>query len=278
MGNLATAHTHQERALALQPDPAVPLYTDVHSGAMLHMGRNLCWMGLLTPGVAKIDAAVARSCEVSTPADLVQKLYWAAETFRLAGLSRAEALFAEVLALAQTYDLQSALIGARLGLEAVREPALRDTNLIESLLPSYARPGDNLATLMSSLLLAESYLAQGQLAAAQGAWARARAVTPAGVLFDAEVLRLEGELLAARAGCAQQAEACFVAGLDVARRQQAGQHALRCAMALCRLLKANGQAQRGSAVLADTLHAFVGGHGCPDLLRAQALMDESAVA
>ena len=278
MGNLAAAHTHQERALALQPDPAVPLYTDVHSGVMLHMGRNLCWMGLLTKGVAQIDAAVARSREISTPADLVHKLYWAAETFRLAGLGRAESLFAEVLALAQAYDLQSALIGARLGLEAVREPALRDTALIESMLPAYARPGDNLATLMAGMLLTETYLAQGQLTAAHDAWARARAVTPAGVLFDAELHRLEGELLAAVPGNEKRAEACFMAGLAIARQQQAGQHGLRCAISLFLLSRARGQGRRAHKVLAKVMASCSEGHEFPDLLRAGTLLDAFAVA
>ena len=235
LGHLAQARQHHEQALRLTPDPVVPLYTDVPSGVQVHLGRVLCWMGLVDEGLASIDAGLMRSRAVSVPADLVQKLYWAADTCRLLGLDRAEDMLAETAEKAELFDLPGLRAAARMGLACTPAPAARDTDRIEALAHDYCRPGDHQALLMTSLALTEAHLTQGRPLAAQAAWARGRAVTPAGALFEPELLRLQGGLVIAQGRPVQEAEACLRAGLALAERQQAHWHAQRCADSLATL-------------------------------------------
>jgi len=229
VGHLPSARRHHEQALALTPDQMVPLYFDVHGSVQVHLGRILCWMGLADEGLASIDAGLARARTVSTPADLTQKLYWAGDTCRLLGLDRAEDLLAETLEKAELFDLPGLRAAARIGLACTPAPAARDTDRIEAMALDYCRPGDHQALLMTSLALAEAHLAQGRVASAQAAWARGREVTPAGALFEPELLRLQGGLVIATGGPVQEAEACLRAGLALSARQQARWHARRCA-------------------------------------------------
>lgn len=270
-GDLPRARWHQAHALGLTPDPLVPLYFDVHGSVQVHLGRVDCLMGRLDAGLAGIEAGLARGRAVSTPADLTQKLYWAADTARLLGLPPAADWMAEVLEKAELFDLPGLRAAARLGAACLPAPAERDTALITALAPAYCLPGDHQAALMTSLALAEAHLAQGRPAEARAAWATGRAVTPAGALFEPELLRLQAALVTAEGGDPAEAEALCRAGLALAGRQQARWHALRCALTLHDLPGAPARAE-----LAEQVAGFVGGADLPDLQRARRLLGRSA--
>ena len=272
VGDLPLALWHQERALELTPDPLVPLYMDVPSGAQVHRGRILCWMGRTDEGLASIEAGIARSREVSIPGDLVQKLFWSGDALRMLGLPRAAVLLAEAQDKAEQYDLPGLRAAARVGLACSRPAAERDTALIEALAPAYCRPGDHLAALTVSLALTEAHLAQGRVAEAQAAWARGRAVTPAGTLFEAEVLRLQGALVLATGGLPAQAEAHWHAGLALARSHHAARYALRCATHLARSLLARGRGGPSRALLAEVLDGLEPSAQCLDQQQARQLL------
>lgn len=250
-GDLAAARRHQAHALTLQPDPLVPLYTNVPSGVRLHLGRLLCLMGEIAQGLALLQDAMAHARQHSVPGDLVHKLYWAGDTCRLLGAAQAEALLQEVVDKAETFDLPGLRGAGLLSLACLPPRARRDTGLIERLSAAHTRPGDAQATLTVGIALAEAHLAQGRPGDARTAWARARAVTPAGALFEPDLLRLQAKLLDAELAPTDQVQACFRAGIEVARSQQANLQGRRCALAWSRWLVGQGRRKEAAAVLAD---------------------------
>ncbi len=95
--------------------------------------------------------------------------------------------------------------------------------------------------------------------------------------WEAELYRLQGELLVQAAGGVQQAavtaEACFQQALAVARRQQAKAFELRAAMSLARLWQHQGKRAEAYALLAPIYHWFTEGFDTADLQEAQALLE-----
>jgi predicted ATPase len=92
--------------------------------------------------------------------------------------------------------------------------------------------------------------------------------------YEAELYRLQGELLLQAAGgrqtAALQAEACFQQALAIARRQQARAWELRAAMSLSRLWQQQGKRQAAREVLAAVYGWFTEGFDTSDLQEAQA--------
>jgi predicted ATPase len=92
------------------------------------------------------------------------------------------------------------------------------------------------------------------------------------VNYDAELLRLEGELLGA-AGEAGAAEASFLKALEVAREQGARAFELRAATSLCRLLATQDRAGEALPVLRAVYQAFREGFATRELTEARELLD-----
>ena len=108
-------------------------------------------------------------------------------------------------------------------------------------------------------LLGEVYLTARQLAEARGAVEsdHAAAAAQAGQpLFDAELHRLEGELVLA-SGATTEDEALFRRAIEIGRAQEAKAFGLRAAAGLARLWRDQGKAA-----------------GARDLVDATALLDE----
>ena len=90
--------------------------------------------------------------------------------------------------------------------------------------------------------------------------------------YEAELHRLQGEVLRAGTGAPEAVEACFNRSLDVARRQQAKSWELRSAMSLCRLRSDQGRAEEGRRQLAEVYEWFTEGFDTADLVDARALL------
>jgi len=109
-------------------------------------------------------------------------------------------------------------------------------------------------------LLGEAYLTARQLAEARGAVEsdHAAAAAQAGQpLFDAELHRLEGELVLASGRATAEDEALFRRAIEIGRAQEAKAFGLRAATGLARLWRDQGRAA-----------------GARDLVDATALLDE----
>ena len=95
--------------------------------------------------------------------------------------------------------------------------------------------------------------------------------------WEAELYRLKGELLLARAAEHDaEAETCFRQALDIARRQQAKSWELRAAMSLSRLWQRQGKRAEASELLAPVYGWFTEGFDTADLQEAKALLEELA--
>src|ERR671923_2474677 len=95
--------------------------------------------------------------------------------------------------------------------------------------------------------------------------------------WEAELYRLKGELLLARAtGQDTEAETCFRQALDIARRQQAKSWELRAATSLSRLWQRQGKWAEAHELLAPIYGWFTEGFDTTDLQEAKALLAELA--
>jgi predicted ATPase len=94
--------------------------------------------------------------------------------------------------------------------------------------------------------------------------------------WEAELYRLQGDLLLHQTPDAQHAEACFCQALTTARRQQAKSLELRAAMSLARLWQRQGKRAEARQMLAEVYGWFTEGFDTADLQEAKALLDALA--
>jgi DNA-binding SARP family transcriptional activator/predicted ATPase len=104
-----------------------------------------------------------------------------------------------------------------------------------------------------------------------------RARTTGERVWEAELIRLEGELrLAAAPDDVADALDCFGRGIEIARRQAARSWELRAALSLARLLVAEGRRDQAGRALAGVYDWFTEGLDTADLREAKALLDDLA--
>jgi predicted ATPase/class 3 adenylate cyclase/DNA-binding response OmpR family regulator len=124
-------------------------------------------------------------------------------------------------------------------------------------------------------LLAECYAQNGDYALADEAVTDAlQAIEATGErVWEAEILRLKGNLLMRRRSDGAAAEACFTAALEVTRLQKAKLLELRAAMSLATLSKIDYQVHRAKEVLASVYYSFSEGFDFVDLREAKLLLE-----
>ena len=128
-------------------------------------------------------------------------------------------------------------------------------------------------------LLAEAYGSVGQTEAGLTTLTEALATAhkTGGLLWEAELHRLKGELLLTlSAEKHAEAETCFHQALDLAHRQQAKSLELRAAMSLARLWQQQGKRDDAYALLAPIYGWFTEGFDTADLQDAKALFEALA--
>jgi predicted ATPase len=131
-------------------------------------------------------------------------------------------------------------------------------------------------------LLAEGYGVVGQRDEGLRVLAEAFAAvaTTAERRWEAELHRLQGELLLQTEGRKRQAEetpeACFHQALEVARQQQAKSLELRAAMSLSRLWQQQGKRDAARQLLSEVYAWFSEGLDTVDLQEAKALLEQLA--
>jgi len=92
--------------------------------------------------------------------------------------------------------------------------------------------------------------------------------------YEAELHRLQGELLLVHAHDQPAAAVCFHQALAVARHQQAKSLELRAAMSLARLWQQQGKRAEARELLAPIYGWFTEGFDTADLQDAKALLEE----
>jgi tetratricopeptide (TPR) repeat protein len=91
--------------------------------------------------------------------------------------------------------------------------------------------------------------------------------------YEAELLRLKGELLQKSGGEANEAADCFAEAIEVAARQGARSLELRAVMSLARRLRQEGKRAEARTMLASVYGWFTEGVDTQDMLDAKALLD-----
>jgi predicted ATPase len=99
----------------------------------------------------------------------------------------------------------------------------------------------------------------------------ARQVQP---LFDADLHRLDGDLLRATGGPAAEAAARYHRALAIAREQGTRSFELRAATSVARLWRDQGKRAEARALLAPVYGWFTEGFATRDLIEAKALLEE----
>ncbi len=148
--------------------------------------------------------------------------------------------------------------------------------VVEEALAAYLRTGSRKSLAEYHGFLAEIHWKAGRLDAA------ARRVVEALEIADrtnsrcqeAELHRIKGEILLARGSTFEaEAEACFLEGLEVARRQSAGSWERRAATSLAKLMDRQGRSDEAKTILSGAYRKFTQGFGTPDLSEARSLLD-----
>jgi predicted ATPase len=140
--------------------------------------------------------------------------------------------------------------------------------------------GAELAVPYWLAMLADAYLQGGQTEAGLRTVEEGLAVghNTTQHFYEAELYRLQGELLQQAAGGIEQAtdpsEACFLRAIAMARHQQTKSHELRAVRSLSRLWQRQGKREDARQMLAEVYDWFTEGADTADMQEAQALLEE----
>lgn len=90
--------------------------------------------------------------------------------------------------------------------------------------------------------------------------------------YQAEALRVKGELLVQHETNKTEAEDCLLTASRIANEQQAKMLELRAITGLCRLWRKQGKGKKGQLLLTQIYRAFTEGFETPDLMNARVLL------
>lgn len=125
-------------------------------------------------------------------------------------------------------------------------------------------------------MLAEAHLACGRVDQAGRALDDATTLALDGPepWWDAEILRLRGELMCVENGDEKGAEDCFRRAIETAEKKEAKSLELRAATSLAGLLRDRGEIDEARSTLAPIYEWFSEGFNAPDLVTAHDLLEE----
>jgi class 3 adenylate cyclase/tetratricopeptide (TPR) repeat protein len=283
-GKYSSSLAHCERAIALY-DPVQDhglvrvLGTDQGVAALGHAAWNLSLLGRPDAALARAREAVALARGLDDPFSLAFALFYETAvhwTRRDVGARRERA--AEVVALSETQGFPLWL-GAGRAQHAGARVMAGDVGALPEIMKGMAlaaETGSQLGVPGGLAHLAEAQRAAGQLAEAQGTVAAALAVAAqtSQPHWDAELHRLDGDLLLAIGGPADEAAARYHRALAIAREQGARSLELRSATSLARLWRDQGKRAEARDLLAPVYATFTEGFDTRDLIEAKALLEE----
>ena len=300
-GEFTTARAQLEQSMTLY-DPRH------HQAHALHYGQDpwvvccsyLAWalwtLGYQDQAQARSEEAIAYAHELQHPMSLAFALGLAAIVQNVcrdsqAGCDRAE----ELIALATEHGLpywvgQGTIAHGRALVQSGR--AHEGLAQIQQAVQAQ-RTIDGLGERPSFAILAEAHAAIGETEAGLQALAEAQATTQSegGCYWDAEVSRLQGELMLQHESNVHsrtpegrqltadphgEAETCFRKALAIAREQQAKSLELRAAVSLARLWQQQEKQHEAHQMIAELYSWFSEGFDAKDLQEAKALLDEVA--
>jgi predicted ATPase len=282
-GRFAETLALAEQAATLYEPNLLPEFTQSfgeESSLLPHVfGFWALWiLGKPDTAVRKRDAVLATVEVLHSPfqlgfALLFEMILW----HELRDAERVASVAERLLGLAreQEFALLCALAHFGLGWAICQRGDLeRGTATIETGVGLHRATGARLPEGYWNSYLIEAYLAAGQLTEGLAVTreALARSESQLDVFFDAELLRLEGELLRS-SGDARAAEESFRKALGVAQEQGAPAFELRAATSLVRLLAEQGRGDEALPPLAAVYQTYSEGFATRDLTEARQLLD-----
>lgn len=292
LGELDAARAQLEQALALY-DPRQPRSPDFFYGlepgvlGSSYLAWTLWHLGYPDQALARSQAALALAQTLSHPAASADALIFAAELH----LHRREAqptreLAEALISLATEHGLPFWLTSGTIlsGWAVAAQGRIAEgIERIQQGLSAYRATGAELWRTHFLALLADAYARAGQAEAGLKTLAEALAMVDRTQerVCEAELYRLKGALTLLQpsregdeAGHRDEAEACFLKAIAIARRQNARSLELRAVMDLSRLWRQQGKPGDARQMLAETYGWFTEGFDTADLQEARALLAE----
>jgi predicted ATPase/class 3 adenylate cyclase len=282
-GKFASSLMHSERALGLY-DPAQHhrlvrlLGMDLGVSAQNLAATNLWFLGRPDAALTRVREAVALARRLAHPFTLAQALCWETMVhwYRRDTAAQCERA-AELITLSEAQGFRLWL-GAGRGFHAAARIA-NDPGAVNETMEGFAlaaETGNQNQAPGVMLVLADAQRTAGQLAAARSTIAAGLAVAaqtgqPA---WDADLQRVDGELLLATGGVADEAAAYYHRALTIAGEQGARSLELRAATSLARFWRAQGKRGDARDCLASVYASFTEGFDTRDLQDAKALLEE----
>ncbi|HEX6011758.1 MAG TPA: AAA family ATPase [Geminicoccaceae bacterium] len=286
-GEPVEARGHLERALALyDPERHRPLAAaygyDLRLAGLAGLAFALFQLGSPDQAMARCHQAVEEAERQAHPAGLAYALYHACMLDQIRrdapGLAQRAAALA-ALAAEHGFALWRAAGAVFDGwLLAEEGRAAEGIARIEDGLVAYRATGAALFEPYFLALSATLHGAAGRTAEGQRLLARASGTVRARGerWLDAELHRLEGELLRSAGADPAEAGDCFNRALVVARTNSAKFWELRAATSLVRLLAEQGRRDEAHDLLAPLYGWFTEGFGTADLIEAKTLLEAQA--
>src|SRR5262245_21087483 len=290
-GALSVARDHETRAIALYAQERLPFaFRFGHAsgvGAMSTLALVLTYLGCTEQAAARMREALAlaeRSAHPFTVAFAQIHNAYMLECRRDVESLRAQAEALLALSIEHGFPQRLAQATVMRGWAWVEQGRLeegiaemhRGTVAYENVGAAVSRP-------YYLGLLAAAHERAGQAAAGLAVVDEALdlARTMGGYYYEAELLRVKGQLLLLGAGRGPQdetavAEACFRDAIEIARRQEAKALELRATMSLCRLWRKRGRGRAACQALAEIHGWFTEGLDTADLVEARALLEDRA--
>jgi len=284
-GRFASSLAHCERAIALY-DPGQQhhghvrvLGNDQGISALGYCAWNFWHLGQPEAALARAREAVALSRRLDHPFSLACALFWEMVVhWFLRDVAAVLERTTEVLALSEMQGFPIFLGAGRAFHAAARVVAGNSGALPEIMegMALAAETGSQAYAPALFALLAEAQRAAGQLGEAQGTVATALTVAAqtGQPFWDADLHRLDGDLLLATGGSADEAAAHYHRALAIAREQGSRAFELRAATSLARLWRDQGKRAEARDLLAPVYGWFTEGFDTCDLMEAKALLQE----
>jgi class 3 adenylate cyclase/predicted ATPase len=285
LGNPAAAVENTEAGLALYDPVRHPSLAFTYGGhdaricGLTFDAASRFVLGFSRQAADRARAAVEAARQLDHPHSTANGQAWASLTLRLAGdvagaLATAEACLqiAVEFGFPQWGALATVVRGSALAaLGRVEEGVDEMRRGVAAWRATHAR--GFVPTFLT--LIAQAELDRGEVDAAARAVdeALADALTRGERVFEAELRRLKGETLLARATPdVTEAEDCFGRALAVARSQRAKSWELRAALSLARLWRSRGRDHEARRLVGDITPWFTDGHDTADVLAARELL------
>jgi predicted ATPase len=294
LGELATAQAHLEQGIALY-DPqqhrahAVRYGQDPGVVCRAYVGVTLWYLGYPDQALQRSHEALTLARELAHPVSLGYALFFATwvHQFRQEGHLIQELAEAVITLGAEqgfaVFTASGTIFRGWALTQRSAEPGAGQGQVEEGMaqmqqgLAARRATGAAVFQPYGLALLAAASAQVGQVEAGLTLLAEALAVTndKGERRWEAELYRLQGELLLARAmGHDTEAETCFRQALDIARQQQAKSWELRAATSLSRLWQHQGKRAEARELLAPIYGWFTEGFDTADLQEAKTLLEE----